>query len=184
MNILGKEKDEPEAAKEVEVEGETTTENGQERVIYVCNDAPSLRFKIDGKPYQFEDKKFECDPEFAEKMDLALAQNYGLSQMIRKIDVQAALAIAQEHRQRMINLGMAAKGPMSTQDMGVKAAKINMEMRDAKLAREGTPQEVSNMTHELMEKHDLALTEKVHLPVAPPDVPPIAAEKVHTSKDK
>lgn len=137
-------------------------------VCYISPTAPtfSMRLVIDGKNHrvQFRNKELHLNPDneievkVITELDFLIASKPNISQIIKKVDVEAAEAMARAHIKQLAAIRGTMTGPVSSTD-AARAAQMAVQERDADLASLGASTEDLAKMREEMSEDNLVLTE-------------------------
>jgi len=98
------------------------------KVTYVCERAPTLTIRLGKTRFRFENKQLVLDSDAAVLMDEAIVRSVHVKQLVKKVDMEAAEAIALAHIAS--KKAQAVNGPFNSESFQSNA----LHERDAALA--------------------------------------------------
>ena len=141
-------------------------------VSYVADNAPSLSMRLQDNPeivVQFVNKMLKLDnsiPIDQDKirlLDKLIQERDNIRLLVRKVDVQRALALAAAHKATMGAQNASAKGA-TTSDHGSQAHRLILARQDAeaRLMADGVaPEKISGLLDELERDNNMSIARRV-----------------------
>lgn len=140
-------------------------------VTYVSPNAPALSTTLlvgDEKVVlKFVNKQLtlevERDAAIIAEFDRLIAKKPAMSQLIQKVDIAAAEALARAHQQMVLDQNKGVTGPMTTGDNLALKAKLAQD-RDRMASAGVDPDKVGDMIKEVVDEHGTAVekTDVIH----------------------